>query len=91
VAGPAQQCIRASSDTRSLQALERRSLVYRDGRTLWVNRLSEGCPGFHPTDTLIVEIHGSEYCRNDLVRSLPQASGIPGPACRLGDFVPYRR
>ena len=90
-AGPPQQCVDASSPGNSLVALERRTLTIRDGRTLWVNRLAPGCPGFHSTETLIVEVHEGRYCRNDRVRSVPAGGGIPGAACLLGEFVPYRK
>ena len=90
-AGAPEQCIPALSQTTGLVAIDRRTLVYRQGRTIWVNRLEAECPGLDPNDTLIVELHGSQYCRNDLFRTMDAGARIPGPTCRLGDFVPYRR
>ena len=40
---------------------------------------------------LVTEPTGSQYCRGDIVRTFDRSSRIPGPACILGDFVPYRR
>lgn len=89
VAGEPQTCISASSSS-SLTIVDRRTLTYRDGRTLWVNRLPAECPGLRPLATLIVEVQGTRYCRSDRVRAVETGSSIPGPSCLLGDFVPYR-
>lgn len=89
VAGEAETCISASPSA-GLTIVDRRTLTYREGRTLWVNRLGAECPGLRPLATLIVEVQGSRYCRNDRVRAVETGASIPGPTCLLGDFVPYR-
>jgi hypothetical protein len=73
-----------------ISADDRHMIVYGSGRTIWVNRLAPGC-GFGPNDVLVTEPTGSSYCRGEIVRSVDQVSGIRGPACPLGDFVPYTR
>jgi hypothetical protein len=65
-------------------------LLYGNGRTIWANDLGGEC-AISPNDILITEPLAPYYCRGDLVRSLDHISRIPGPACRLGDFVPYTR
>ena len=90
-AGAAAECI----DTSSGQALDIASantLVVRQGRTIWVNRLPSACPGLRPMDQLVVEpaISG-RYCRNDRFRSVQPGSSVPGAYCRFGRFTPYRR
>lgn len=90
VAGEARSCLNATQ-SRSLTVADDQTLLYRAGETLWVNRLASACPGIEPLGTLIVEVQGNQYCRNDLVRGLEAGAIIPGPSCRLGDFVPYRR
>lgn len=65
-------------------------ILYGRGQTVWANDLGPSC-GFTPNATLIVEPIGASYCRGDLVRSVDPVSGIRGPACFLGDFVPYTR
>ena len=77
-----QQSLRVSDSNRHV-------LLYRDGRTIWANRIGQ-CM-FGTDDILVTEPIGSHYCRGDIVRSLDRQSHIPGPACVLGDFVPYRR
>jgi hypothetical protein len=88
--GAAQSCVHATTGT-SLNIVDPQTLAYRSGRTIYVNRLREPCPGFRPFSTLIVETHGSQYCRGDRVRALEGGASIPGPICPLGDFIPYRK
>jgi len=89
-AGPPQDCVSASPGD-SLAPRDRQTLVYRRGRTIWVNRLADSCPGLDPTSRLIVEVHGSQYCRGDRIRAVEPGLTIPGPTCPLGRFTPYRR
>ena len=67
------------------------TLVYRRGGTIWLNRLRATCPALRPTSTLIVEVHGSQYCRGDRFRTIEPGQSIPGPTCLLGPFTPWRR
>ncbi|MES1976238.1 MAG: hypothetical protein V4472_27600 [Pseudomonadota bacterium] len=67
-----------------------RTLLYGSGRTIWRTTI-EACPSLRPGDILIVEMHGSQLCRNDLFRTTEPGAVIPGPYCRMGHFVPYTR
>jgi hypothetical protein len=89
-AGEPQECVTASPGA-GLAARDARTLVYRRGATLWVNRLEAACPGLDPMSTLIVDVHGDRYCRGDRVRALDPGLTIPGPPCALGRFTPWRR
>lgn len=89
-AGAPQACV-PIRQSQSMQIVDRQTLVYRDGDTVFVNRLGADCPGMRPLSTLIVEAHGSQYCRGDRVRAVEMQNAIPGPFCVLRDFVPYRR
>lgn len=88
-AGEAQRCVSSSQST-PLEVIDRQTIAYRTGSTIYVNRLRADCPGLRPFSTLIIETQGSQYCRGDRVRALDPGSSIPGPLCLLGDFVPYR-
>jgi hypothetical protein len=66
-------------------------LELREGRTLWISRLDAACAYIDPTDTLIVDAHGSRYCRGDRVRGVEPGVSIPGPSCLVEAFTPYRR
>jgi hypothetical protein len=70
--------------------IDNRTILYRESlRRIWRNDLEAACPGLRPTATLIVEIYGSQLCRNDHIRAREPGSIIPGPICRLGKFTPY--
>ena len=88
-AGEPEDCVTRIQAT-SLNAVDRRTLVYDLGGTLWVNRLRADCPGLRPDSTIVVETYGDRYCRNDRIRALEPGTTIPGPICLLGDFTPYR-
>lgn len=87
--GESRQCISAVSG-RGLTIGDPRTIVRRDGATIWVNRLKRDCPGFRPANTLIASVHGGRHCRGDQVRAMEPGSSIPGPICVLGEFTPYR-
>ena len=72
------------------QIVDERTLIYREsGRRIWKNDLPEACRGMRPLDTLVIEMFGSQVCRNDHFRSYSSGSTIPGAICRLGSFTPY--
>lgn len=90
-AGPPERCVLIQqSESLRVSDTDRHTLIYGSGRRLWANRLGPQC-GFGLDDVLVTEPLGSYYCRGDLVRSFDRLSRIPGPACVLGDFVPYPR
>ena len=90
-AGPPQDCVSIES-TSNIRPVDPQTVVVDRGGTVYVSHLAGACGNLEPTDTLIVETHGSQYCRGDHFRSKPfGGSAVPGPICILGDFVPYRR
>ena len=89
-AGEPATCIDQSPAT-NLQVIDQRTLVYRTSRRIWVNRLEAACPGLRPLNLLVIQSDSGRYCRGDTFRSLDGASNIPGPICRLNDFIPYHR
>jgi hypothetical protein len=89
--GPPQDCVPIEQMS-NLRPVDAQTLVVERGPTLYVNHLAGSCGNLDSTDTLIVEAHGSEYCRGDHFRAKPFGGGVvPGPVCTLGAFVPYRR
>jgi hypothetical protein len=90
-AGAPQRCVRIEpSESLRTSGDDRHTLLYGSGRTIWVNALGPSC-GFGYDDVLVTEPIGSFHCRGDIVRSIDRYSGIPGPSCVLGDFVPFTR
>ena len=88
--GEARSCVPTSPNT-NLRVVDGATLAYGYGRTIYVNRLASACPALEPTNTLIVDAQGGQYCRGDRVRGLEPGGIIPGPSCNLQDWVPYRR
>lgn len=74
----------------NLRVIDSSTLVYGFGRTIYVNHLPGPCPGIEQLNTIIVELHGSEYCRGDRIRGSEPGAIIPGPWCVLGNWTPYR-
>jgi len=88
-AGAPQRCILIErGEALRVAEGDRNMLLYGGGGTIWANRLPQGCT-MGSRDVLIVEPIGSQFCRGDLVRSIDALSHLSGPACALGDFVPY--
>ncbi|OAN63926.1 hypothetical protein A7X12_18520 [Sphingomonas sp. TDK1] len=90
VPGKPQDCINPTF-TDGPQIIDRRTLIYRQGATLYRNDLVSECPSLAPLTTVIVEMRGSQLCRNDLFRVLTPGTSIPGAYCRMGTFTPYTR
>lgn len=88
-AGEPRDCV-PRMQAQSLQAVDRRTLVYETAGEIWVTRLAADCPGLRPHSTIIAETYGDRYCRNDRIRALEPGTTIPGPICLLGNFTPYR-
>lgn len=89
-AGKTQSCL-ANFGVTGPQIIDSKTLLYRDGRTIWRNDLPEECPGMQPDDLLVVEIFGSQLCENDRFRANPRGSVVPGVSCRIGKFTAYTK
>ena len=92
IAGAPQRCISDFNAT-NLVRVSDDILLYRVSRNLvYENRLRSSCPGLaRDTDIIVTEQFGSQKCQGDLIRLVDQTSGIQGPTCSLGEFVPYRK
>jgi hypothetical protein len=87
-AGPPQSCVRNDSSS-SVHFTTGNALVYTSGSTVWLN--TTRCPALTYNDLPVFELYGSQYCRGDIMKTVDRYTGIPGPSCVLGDFIPYRR
>lgn len=88
VAGKPQDCI-SSMGTNGPQIIDQRTILYRQGGKVWRNDLPDSCPGLDDDDLLVIELWGSQMCRNDRFHANDRLSRIPGTSCRLGSFTPY--
>ena len=83
-------CI-SSTSTNGPQVIDKDTILYRQGRTVYRNELPAECRGLEPGNTLIIELHGGQVCANDKFRVLEPGQSIPGPYCRMGKFTPYKK
>jgi hypothetical protein len=90
IAGPAKTCI-STEQEQNLRVIDRQTLAYGWGSTVYVNHLPGICPGLDQTSTLIISAQSGQYCRGDRVQAREPGAIIPGPGCNLSDWIPYRR
>ncbi len=92
VAGTPLNCISNFNSTNMVRISDDILLYRVSGNLVYKNNLRSSCPGLARDDDIIVsEQYGGQKCRGDLVRLVDRTSGIPGPVCSLGEFVPYRK
>lgn len=92
IAGAPQNCI-SDFNANNMIRVSDDILLYRvSGNLVYKNNLRASCPGLARDDDIVVtEQFGGQKCRGDLLRLVDRTSGIPGPVCSLGEFVPYRK
>lgn len=68
-------------------------LLYRaSGNLVYRNDLKGSCPGLaRDSDIMVVRQFGSSTCSGDFFHLVDRTSGIRGPTCVFGEFVPYRK
>jgi len=89
-AGTPRDCV-PSRGSEPIRLTDDHTAVLRDGRTLWVNHLRAPCDAGDGFRTIVMEVHGGQYCRNDHFTLVDTTTAIPGPACFLGEWIPYTR
>jgi hypothetical protein len=88
-AGKPTNCI-SSTRMQSAKIIDGTAIVYRDGRTLWVNRPRSGADWLRDDDILVTHLFGSQLCSIDSVRLVDRTGGFQRGFVVLGDFIPYR-
>jgi hypothetical protein len=92
VAGAPQNCISRFGNDNIIRISDDMLLFRESGRLVYQNKLRYRCPGLARDDDIIVtETFGGQTCRGDLIKLVDRSSGIQGPVCSLGEFIPYRR
>jgi hypothetical protein len=92
VAEAAQRCL-PSFRTTNLSVISDEVLLYRDGRTIWVQRPRGGCSGLGSGgNTLVTRQYGtSEMCDGDFNQVVDLRTGMLAGSCVFGPFVPYTK
>ena len=67
------------------------TILYRDGRTTYVNQPLGGCNMLsRGSYAMVTRSFGSQMCSGDIATVVDTHSGVTVGSCALGDFVPYR-
>lgn len=90
IAGPSVRCL-PLRQIQSSEIFEKTAILYKAGRTWYVNRPSSGAAFLDRTDILVTDTHSSQLCNIDIVRLLDSGSRMPSGSLGLGDFVPYSK
>ncbi len=92
IAGSPVNCISTSQSNNTIRISDDILLYRVSGRLVYQNNLRGSCPGLsRDSDIIVTEVFGSSYCTGDLIRLVDRSSGIQGPVCSLGQFVPYKK
>jgi hypothetical protein len=92
VAGKALNCLPLGNTGNVVRVSDDMLLYRQSSRLVYQNKLRYTCHGLaRDNDILVTETFGSSLCKGDLLRLVDRTSGIQGPVCSLGEFVPYRK
>jgi len=90
VAGEPERCIRTIG-SRNLQQIDGTALVYKDGKTIWVNR-TRTPDAIDDSEIMVIKrFDGTNLCRTDQITLVDRLSGMFSGIIFLDDFVPYRQ
>ena len=90
--GPPLRCIR-NYQTTQMQIVDDWTILFRDGRTIYVQNPRGGCPGLGNGSRALVTRHvvTHDLCDKDINAMVDLVSRTPGGACIFGPFVPYTK
>jgi len=74
-----------------MQTVSGIGIVYRAGRTSWVNRFRDGCPLLGAFDIVVTVSAGGPLCRGEVARIVDSTTGMFRGTCLYGDFTPYTK
>mgnify|MGYP003575998626 FL=1 len=77
----------------NMQIIDDWTILFKDGRTVYVQNPRGGCPGIAShRNVLVTRLFASnQLCSGDISRLVDPSSGIGGGACVFSDFVPYTK
>ena len=74
-----------------MEVIDDDTILYRDGRTTYVNQPLGGCNMLsRGSYAMVTRSFGSQMCSGDIATVVDTHSGVTVGSCALGDFVPYR-
>jgi hypothetical protein len=91
VAGAPERCIYNDRSVET-QIIDDWTILFRDGRTVYVQNPRGGCPGMGGgAYTLVTRPTGSQLCDGDINHLTDLRNRMGGPTCVFGPFTPYRK
>jgi hypothetical protein len=92
VAGPPVDCL-PHYRTTDMQIIDDWTILFKDGRTVYVQNPRGGCPGIdNHGNILVTRLRGTtQLCNGDINHLVDPVSGIGGGACVFSQFVPYTK
>lgn len=92
IAGKPVNCLPHHSADDVIRISDDMLLYRRSGNVVYQNKLRYPCNGLaRDSDILVTETFGGSLCKGDLLKLVDRTSGIQGPVCSLGEFIPYRK
>jgi hypothetical protein len=90
--GPPVRCLPSYRDTR-MEVIDDWTILFRDGRTVYVQNPRGGCRGIGIGRlTLVTRKFGTnQTCEGDINQLVDLQTGIGGGACVFGPFIPYTK
>ena len=91
-AGPPVRCL-PSFRTSQMQVVDDWTILYRDGRTTYVQNPRGGCRGIaNGAYTMVIRHYGtSQQCDGDIVQLVDLRNNFNGGSCVFGPFTPYTK
>jgi len=79
--------------TTQMQVIDDWTILFKDGRTVYVQNPRGGCRGLGIGGyTLVTREFGiNEMCEGDINNLVDLRSGMPGGSCIFGPFLPYTK
>ena len=90
--GPPVRCL-PSTAARNMQIVDDWSILFKDGRTVYVQNPRGGCRGIGSrSNVLVTRLYGTnQLCSGDINHLVDPSTGIQGGACVFSEFVPYTK
>ena len=92
VAGKPVSCL-PNYRANDMQIIDDWTILFRDGRTIYVQNPRGGCPGIGiRRNVLVTRLFGTnQLCSGDISHLLDPTSGIQGGSCVFSQFMPYTK
>jgi len=90
--GPPVRCL-ANYRTTHMEVIDDYTILYREGRTIYLQKPRGGCRGLkNGIYTLVTRKYGTnQICDSDINRLIDLRTGMGGGSCMFEPFIPYTK